>query len=156
MFKIESAIIKATNMFISKNIIENTLENEYSFNTVCKRKGFFPPTLKVDKIKESYTLLKDSLCEDSLSDLVKDANSHIKTLTNLSSSANPTVDFSAILLSRFTTSAVYSNIKTTLNQQLKVPVQSNIKLGLLKFNNNRTHLKVFGKLIKLQLKQTNL
>lgn len=141
MFKVDSSIIKATNIFITKNFIENTLENEYYFHTICKRKGFFPPTLKVDSLKESYTLLKNSLCEDSLSDLVSATSNHIKTLTIFSSYAHPTVDFSAILLSRFTTSAVYSNMNATLDQQLKTPVQSDVKIGLLKFNNNRTHLK---------------
>jgi hypothetical protein len=65
--------------------------------------------------------------------------SHITTLANLSTIPHPLLSVAQILLSRFTRGAVYSDITQKVSREERVPVQSQVDLGIFSVANDRTH-----------------
>lgn len=145
---LESAVLHALEASISKNLIERTAYDTISTTITDSNSGFFAPKIKGDPLYESLKGVKNVITfdGDSLPTMfnVIGASSqtltHALTLANLASNSNPFAALGSIFLSRYVTGFGYSKTKVDTDRKEKVPHQSEIKVGVLRITNDRTHL----------------
>lgn len=133
-------------------VIEKTLIERAAYETnhtviTQHSSGFFAPKINGDVfINALENANKVVTFGDALPTAFNVVGSGVKTLahaemmSNLSKMENPMLTLSKIFLGRFVTGFGYSNIKTTIKIDEKRPHQSQMKIGLLRISNDRTHL----------------
>ncbi|MDR1432946.1 MAG: hypothetical protein LBI61_01215 [Puniceicoccales bacterium] len=144
---LQSVIIKEADMHVSKQLSETTAYNDISVRVVNRREGWFAPRLRGDPAGDAVrAMLQTTIPGDVLPNVANVVGagaqtlSHITTLANLAAMPNPMLSVAQILLSRFTTGAVYSDITQKITRNERIPVQSNVELGVFTVANDKTHL----------------
>lgn len=133
-------------------VIEKTLIERAAYETnhtviTQHSSGFFAPKINGDVfINALENANKVVTFGDALPTAFNVVGSGVKTLAhaemmlNLSKMENPMLTLSKIFLGRFVTGFGYSNVRTTIKIDEKRPHQSQMKIGLLRISNDRTHL----------------
>ncbi len=116
--ELEGAIIKHADIHITKDLIEKTSHNEYHTHVESSRRGWFAPKIKGDPLADALQAIKHTVAKgDILPNTINAVTAgvqtvnHINTLAHLSAFPNPAWEVSKILLTRFTTGAIYSKLR---------------------------------------------
>ncbi|KAH0790225.1 hypothetical protein GPJ56_005798 [Histomonas meleagridis] len=154
----EGTIIKALDMSITKNLIEKAAYLHSKSNIVQHSSGFFAPKIKGDPFIEALKGVENII---SFGDAIPTAMNiigtgaqtltHALTLANIAKNPNPIIAISQIFLNRFVTGFVYNNSTTTIQRKESQPIQSQVEVGILKINNDRTHLEGIWKVNKASI-----
>jgi hypothetical protein len=151
----ESVIIRQADAHMSKPIMrvegkqlsETTAHSGTRVRRVISRRGWFAPRLRGDPAADAlHHLMHTAVAGDILPNVLNAVGagvqtaSHLATLAHLSALKHPMVSLAEVLLTRFATGALYSNITQKVTRDERVPVQSHIELGIFTVSNDRTHL----------------
>lgn len=145
---LESVVLQAARASIEKNLVERTAYDTVSTRITDTSSGFFAPKIKEDPLVESLRGVQNvvNFGGDTIPTALNMVGAtaqtlnHALTLMNLARNPNPFATLGSIFLSRYVAGFGYSNIKTTTTRHESAPHQSQIRVGVLRITNDRSHL----------------